>query len=399
MVELKNAKFFDYVRFVLSALILLFSAVVTSYAIVERKTGFWHIVPGWAALILFVVDLFLLGIVEGLQIALVELKRQHPDSYKNSHPAAYRIGQVAARGDNVERFLMGRQVFVVFLVFFAAKLTTITLEEKEGFLFPAPFWFRSVFLETGILACIVVVIIAQLMPQIVAAKYPVHFLQFFIMKPAYYTCVFVEITGLTHICWVLSHLLGYVAGMRDDEITPSKEKLPSEGNADDLLESLGESLDAVKVEGGSTNDSGLAEEDNVPKEKQMRSLLDISVTAMGQVQYSRFSHLVETINQHLDPATLTVVKHYLDSHPEKFHQFPTVVGNAMYPSPQSIAEEISKEGQEVPKFLTDISSPEHIPPHIVACELLAQNRVLKEELMALRRQQGNRKGDGNNTRL
>jgi hypothetical protein len=47
----------------------------------------------------------------------------------------------------------------------------------------------------GILACIVVVVIAQLMPQIVAAKYPVHFLQFFIMRPAYYCCIFVELTG------------------------------------------------------------------------------------------------------------------------------------------------------------------------------------------------------------
>ena len=72
---------------------------------------------------------------------------------------------------------MGRQVFVVFLVFFAAKLTTIHLQGDEGFLFPIPAWFETVFLETGLLACIIVVILAQLMPQIVAAKYPVHFLQ------------------------------------------------------------------------------------------------------------------------------------------------------------------------------------------------------------------------------
>ena len=77
-------------------------------------------------------------------------------------------------GDNVERFLMGRQVFVVVLVFFAAKLTTIYIKEGDNFLFPAPWWFRTIFLETGILGCIVLVIIAQLMPQIVAAKYPVR---------------------------------------------------------------------------------------------------------------------------------------------------------------------------------------------------------------------------------
>lgn len=47
----------------------------------------------------------------GLQIALVELKRQHPDSYKLSHPRAYSLGQIASKKDNVERFLMGRQVW------------------------------------------------------------------------------------------------------------------------------------------------------------------------------------------------------------------------------------------------------------------------------------------------
>ena len=63
-----------------------------------------------------------------------------------------RLGQIAARGDNIERFLMGRQVFifsiislfivhqvfVVCLVFFAAKLTTIHGRSPDGFLFPVP---------------------------------------------------------------------------------------------------------------------------------------------------------------------------------------------------------------------------------------------------------------------
>ena len=373
MVDIRRVTIFDYVRFAFSALILLFSAVVTSYAIVERKTGFWSIVPGWTALILFVVDLFLLGIVEGLQIALVELKRQHPDSYKTSHPGAYRIGQTASRGDNVERFLMGRQVFVVFLVFFAAKLTTIHLDEGEEFLFPAPSWFCSVFLETGILACIVVVIVAQLMPQIVAAKYPVHFLQLLVMRPAYYVCVFVEATGLTHICWLLSAGFGYVMGMRGDEFDEKAESVLE--SASEIVKEIEPSLETV------TTDT-----DDFNHEKKISTdMMDICVTPMGQEQYSRFAGLVEHINKHLDPNALVVMRHYLDNHPEKFHQFPSVIGGRMYPSPQSISEEVKKSGLKVPPFLTDISDPDHVPPHIVACELLAQNRALLKEAEVLRR--------------
>jgi len=138
MVNLKDSTVFDYIRYVGSAALLLFSTVVTFYAILEQKTSFWKAVPGWAALIIFLLVLFLLGVMEGIQIALVELKRQDPETYKESHPQAYRLGQVAARGDNIERFLMGRQVFVVCLVFFAAKLTTIHGRNPDGFLFPVP---------------------------------------------------------------------------------------------------------------------------------------------------------------------------------------------------------------------------------------------------------------------
>ena len=129
------------------------------------------------------------------KVALVELKRQNPETYRYSHPHAFKLGQVAAKSDNVEKFLMGRQMFVVFIVFFSAKLTTIHSETGDDFLFPIPDWFRSVFLETGLLACILVVILAQLMPQIVAAHFPVAFLEYTLCKYGYYACIFLEWTG------------------------------------------------------------------------------------------------------------------------------------------------------------------------------------------------------------
>ncbi len=29
--------------------------------------------------------------------------------FRDSHPKAYRLGQIASKGDNIEKFLMGRQ--------------------------------------------------------------------------------------------------------------------------------------------------------------------------------------------------------------------------------------------------------------------------------------------------
>lgn len=191
---------------------MVFSFVVTFYAIWEQKTGFFKEVPGWGSLIIFIVALFLLGIVEGLQLALVELKRQDPETYKDSHPTAYRLGKITSKGDNIEKFLVGRQVIVVFLVFFSAKMTAITVPGQD-FFFPIPSWFSSIFLETGLLASLIVVVVAQLTPQIVASVFPVQFLQLPFMKPVYYMCLLLEFTGLTHVCWLLVHMLSLLFGM------------------------------------------------------------------------------------------------------------------------------------------------------------------------------------------
>ena len=233
MVNVKEATIPDYLRFVLSFALLIFSGVVTCYAILEQKTNMWKAVPGWASLIIFVLVLYLLGVMEGLQIALVELKRQQPESYKNSHPKAYRIGQLAMKGDNVERFLMGRQVFVVCLVFFSAKLTTIHGNSESGFLFYVPDWVQALFLETGLLACVVVVIIAQLMPQILASLYPTQFLELIVMRPAYWACICLETSGITHICWVLAWLMGKMFGMKEEVVDDGAE-MAKQGNKDNL---------------------------------------------------------------------------------------------------------------------------------------------------------------------
>lgn len=242
MVNVKDASCLDYPKFVISALLLIFSSVCTGYAIVEQKTDFWKIMPGWAALLLFLAVLFWLGVMEGLQVALVELKRQDPSTYRHTNPHAFKLGQVAMKNDNVERFLMGRQMFVVFIVFFAAKLTTIHSESEDDFLFPIPDWFRSIFLETGILSCILVVIVAQLMPQIIAAKHPIAFLELWIMRPGYYACIFLESTGITHITWVLSHVLANCFGMNHDNENTK--------NSNMYEQCITKELNSIQVTGG-----------------------------------------------------------------------------------------------------------------------------------------------------
>merc|ERR1711913_154343 len=235
MVNLKESSVLDIVRYIFSLGLLIFSGVVTCYSILEQKTSMWKEVPGWASLLIFIFVLWCLGVMEGLQIALVELKRLNPEFYQNTHPTAYKLGQIASRGDNIEKFLMGRQVFVVCSVFFAAKLTTIHGRTEDGFLFYVPAWVQAVFLETGLLACVVVVIVAQLMPQIVASIYPVQFLELLVMRPAYYACIVLESTGLTHFCWVLAYAIAWVFRLKEEQFEIRMEGKDEKRNGNDNI--------------------------------------------------------------------------------------------------------------------------------------------------------------------
>jgi len=120
---------------------------------------------------------------------------------------------------------MGRQVFVVCLVFFAAKLTTIHGRSPDGFLFPVPEVVQTLLLETGLLACVVVVIVAQLTPQIIASVYPVEFMQTMVGLPAYYACIALEATGITHFTWILADLACRACGLK-----PTRRPLEENNN-------------------------------------------------------------------------------------------------------------------------------------------------------------------------
>ena len=56
----------------------------------------------------------------------------------------------------------------------------------------------------------------------------------------------------------------------------------------------------------------------------------------------------------------------------------------VYASPGEIALQMRRSGLDVPMFLLDISHPDHIPPHIVACELMATVNAQKQELHDLK---------------
>ena len=130
------------------------------------------------------------------------------------------------------------------------------------------------------------------------------------MRPAYYACIFLEATGLTHICWVLSHLMSLVFGMKEEKCPRDLEA------ASVVLEKVENSLDSDDTSSTNTTtnccDIKLSQEDHKEKQNEAKN-------EANNPNNTQFTRLVSKLNDKVDGDTMKVLRHYLDTHPEKFH--------------------------------------------------------------------------------
>lgn len=124
---------------------------------------------------------------------------------EDSHPAAYAVYKNIKSPGMVEKYLMGRQLCVIAIVFLISQLTS----------FPSmppllPTAMQNIMIETGLPGVMVTLIIGQLFPQLIADEYTIRFLNirgslFFIQ-----VAEFLEGVGLfTNCSWVVSYALAH----------------------------------------------------------------------------------------------------------------------------------------------------------------------------------------------
>ena len=87
----------DIIRLIFSICLLLFSAISVIYAIAMEHTTMPSF-PPWSQYIFLAISLFILGVLEGLQIAVVELAHNDPEQYKRIYPRAAKLLAFENRG-------------------------------------------------------------------------------------------------------------------------------------------------------------------------------------------------------------------------------------------------------------------------------------------------------------
>jgi hypothetical protein len=187
----------------------LYSSGLTLTYVVYIMWGIWTgqaVLPGppIAHFLIFIFCMTMVGYLEGLQVAILAVEHADPERYRESHPRAFKLMSSVKQGNNVEKFLVGRQFFTIFWMTLIAQVVSFPDISNLGI--NAIVWF--IFVQTGLPGAMVVTTIASLQPQLLAAKDPWKFMDLYGSYSVLMLCYGLEATGIcTHFAWMLITIL------------------------------------------------------------------------------------------------------------------------------------------------------------------------------------------------
>jgi hypothetical protein len=155
--------------------------------------------PPGGTYIVFFIFLVLLFYLEGLMIAIVATQFWDKESFKEAYPRAYMLHELVNRPDNVKRFIIGRQFCTVLANFMLGQVTHMHAFPSDGYN-PIGFY---IIVKSGLVGVLVVLAFAQLMPELLAAEYPLRFMNL----PGCYSVLCISLIfdaiGVGHCAWTI----------------------------------------------------------------------------------------------------------------------------------------------------------------------------------------------------
>lgn len=192
-----------------STCLLIFSITIVMGLIALRKTSIsFNIHPGLAYVTLWLAILWLAE-VEGGQASFVGLAPVNKELFKESHPIAYKACSLCHRGDNLNRYLLGRQFMVVLIVFVVNK-SGAPIGEAELWGFPT--WLTNIFLVTGFAMILLTCMVGQLNTQVNAAHCMLDYINSWFSVFTLYVAMFIEFSGLLHASYLIQYIVAGIAG-------------------------------------------------------------------------------------------------------------------------------------------------------------------------------------------
>jgi len=192
-----------------SCALLIFSIVCIMGMIALRQTNLSADAHPAAAYILFIGSISWLTMVEGGQASLVGLEPVNKELYKDSHPKAYKSTDITNTGDNLDRYLLGRQ-FMVVLVVFCVNISAGPIGGAEIWGFPQVV--KDIFFGGGLAMTLITCMIGQLNSQVNASHCMLDYIDNYFALFTLWVAMAIEFSGLLHASYVVQLLVGLMAG-------------------------------------------------------------------------------------------------------------------------------------------------------------------------------------------
>jgi hypothetical protein len=240
-------------RVFVSVAILGYAFAVVLSALFQGKTTMYAGVPGWASVVILFVLMGVVGLLEGVQIALFAVVNL-PEDELTHHTLAAKTCELVFRDRNLPAFLIGRQIFTTICMFTVSKITSINVDitnaDDGDNIFGVSNALQG-FFNTGLLGAIITTIVASLAWRIIAASFPVAFLSNPLVYVIVQVCLFFEASGICSAAWLLAWVLKKVIGFYRDEVyigtaeqrgAAAVDETEAEADKDDVDSIFGEVL-------------------------------------------------------------------------------------------------------------------------------------------------------------
>ena len=188
--------------------------------------------PIWITYSVLILSLLILAALEGTQIAIVALTEKKVSLFRKKYPRGCKAIKLVNSKELIEKYLAGRQFGVIFVVFIIAQVTSFPQIEDLPFtdlpINKLPLLINFLGFQLGLFGALLVLWTAQLLPQFVANKNPLLFLNIPFMATVIRACLWLEAIGPTRPASWLS------APQRDSLIVPTSSFVKHDDLVDDI---------------------------------------------------------------------------------------------------------------------------------------------------------------------
>ena len=247
---LKRALFM--IKLSVSMILILFSVVVISTAIITKQTvatGENNAHP-MLALCVFWLSLFWLAIMEGGLNCMVGLQPISQELYKKSHPKAYLCTSISHKGQNIERFIVGRQYLDLMIVFITSFMVSAI---DNASVLGLPKIVNDIFLGSDLAVILCTIVFGQLIAQINCAHNMLDFINNWFMVASTYIALCVEASGILHAVYFVQIIFTKIVGDADDNNEQEGNK-----SSDNTLNTSAGDLSSSSSESGGDSSSEIS---------------------------------------------------------------------------------------------------------------------------------------------